>query len=158
MIQWKRGTQAAFVLAVVALALLSLTPSLQAAAVEAGYRDFSYGTTGNSTPTGEKPESKLWWNDGFWWGSLYNDAAQAYHIYRLDLASQSWVDTGTFLDDRNASKADTLWDGQHLYVVSHIFTTNGQPASGSNNWGRLYRFSYNSGTKTYSLDSGVVPV
>ena len=36
----------------------------------AGYLDFSYNGIGfASSPTGEKPESKLWWNDGFWWGS-----------------------------------------------------------------------------------------
>ena len=35
--------------------------ALQAAdAVDAGYRTFSFGSTCNSTPTGEKPESKLW--------------------------------------------------------------------------------------------------
>jgi hypothetical protein len=35
-----------------------------------GYLDFSFGPdTGNNT-TGDKPESKLWWNDGYWWGSL----------------------------------------------------------------------------------------
>lgn len=73
--------------------------------VEAGDRDFYFGTS-VSAPTGEKPESKLWFHDGLWWGSLWNDAVAAYHIYRLDLASQSWVDTGTPPDDRSGSKAD----------------------------------------------------
>src|SRR3990170_3088302 len=122
--------------------------------VTAGYRDFSFGTSGPSTPTGEKPESKLWWNDGFWWGSLYNDAAQAYRIYRLELSTQDWVDTGVTLDDRNNSRGDALWDGQHLYIASHIFTTNGQPTTSPSTWGRLYRFSYNASTKIYSLDAG----
>ncbi len=106
------------------------TPLIHASEpVEAGYRDFSYGTstgpdglpTGNcnSTPTGEKPESKLWWNDGFWWANLCNDVAQEHHIYRLDVASQSWMDTGTVLDDHPRTKADTLWDetNQKLYVA-----------------------------------------
>jgi hypothetical protein len=132
---------------------IAYIPSAQASdPVAAGYRDFSYGTSGNAEPTGEKPESKLWWNDGFWWGSLYNHAAQAYHIYRLDLASQNWIDTGTVLDDRNSSKADTLWDGQHLYVASHVFTGNAVPTS--SNWGRLYRYSYNAATDTYTKDAG----
>ncbi len=154
LIRQRSGAIAFPMLLVVALLLAATALPLLAAPVDAGYRDFSYGTTGNATPTGEKPESKLWWNDSFWWGSLYNNAAQEYHIYRLDLASQSWVDTGTVLDDRNGSKADALWDGQHLYVASHLFTTNGQPDPSSSNWGRLYRYSYDSGTKTYSLDSG----
>ena len=118
--------------------------------IEVGYRDFNYGPNANSTPTGEKPESKLWWNDG----SLWSTSANAYHIFRLDLATQSWVDTGVQIDDRSSTKADTLWDGQHLYVVSHIYTTNGQPASSQSQWGRLYRYSYDTGTKTYALDAG----
>lgn len=124
--------------------------------VEQGYRDYAYGSSCNSTPTGEKPESKLWFNDGIWWGSLCNPSANEYHIYRLDLTSQSWVDTGTVLDDRAASKADALWDQAtgKLYVVSHLYTTNGQPTSSSSQWGRLYRYSYHSASKSYSLDPG----
>jgi hypothetical protein len=30
------------------------------------YRDFRFGASCNSSPTGEQPKSKLWWNDGFW--------------------------------------------------------------------------------------------
>jgi hypothetical protein len=102
----------------------------------------------------KKPEVKTWWNDSYWWGSLYNNVAQAYHIYRLNLATQDWVDTGVMLDDRNYSLADALWDGQHLYIASHIFNTNAQPTTSPNTWGKLYRYSYNSTTKTYSLDTG----
>ncbi len=151
-----RRVVAAALCILAAVTALSSGPARLARAqpVEAGYRDFSYGASGNSDPTGEKPESKLWWNDGVWWGSLYNDAVQEYHIYRLDLASQAWLDTGTVLDDRNSSNADVLWDGQHLYVASHIFTTNGQPDPSPSNWGRLYRYSYSAGTQTYSLDTG----
>jgi hypothetical protein len=124
--------------------------------VGVGYRDFSYGNTVLSTPTGEKPESKLWWNDGSWWGVLYSDSSGAYHIYRLDLGTQSWIDTGTAVDDRSSSKADTYWDdgSQKLFVASHIFTSNGQPTASEANWGRLYRYSYDSSTDTYSLDAG----
>jgi hypothetical protein len=77
-----------------------------------------------------------------------------YHIFRLDQATQTWADTGTLLDDRSSSKADTLWDGQKLYVASHIFTSSGAPTSSSSQWGRLYRYSYSTATRTYSLDSG----
>ena len=133
-----------------------ISPAHASEPIDNGYRDFSFGSNCISTPTGEKPESKLWFNDGLWWGSLCNDAAQEYHIYRFDRAIQDWIDTGTVLDDRTAGKADTLWDetNQKLYVVSHPFTTNGQPTSSSSKWGRLYRFSYDAGTKTYSLDAG----
>ncbi|HWR34648.1 MAG TPA: hypothetical protein VN622_02115 [Clostridia bacterium] len=119
--------------------------------IAVGYKDFYYGTTGTGTPTGEKPESKLWWNDGYWWGSLYNDAAQEFHIYRFEPATHSWQDTGTVLDDRNSSRADVLWDAEtnKLYLVSHIFTTLGQTTT-SSSWGRLYVYTYNSSTKTYT--------
>ena len=135
----------------------SVTPSPPAPVpTEAGYRDFSFGTVTTESPSGEKPESKLWWNDGSWWGSLYNDQAQAFHIYRLDVATQRWVDTGTVLDDRSDSKADVLWDeaNQKLYVASHIFVASGVPTPSSASWGRLYRLTYSAGAKTYTLDAG----
>jgi len=138
--------------------IMIFSPAAQAA-TNVGYADFSYGTTGDTKPTGEKPESKLWWNDGYWWGSLYNDAAQAYHIYRLDLTNQTWVDTGTELDDRNTSRADVLWDGakQKLYVASHIFSASGVATTDASLWGRVYRYTYTPRPNTYgtyALDSG----
>jgi hypothetical protein len=130
----------------------SRSPAI-AAPADVGYRDFQFGSNCNSTPTGEKPESKLWWNDGFWWGSLCAPD-NTYHIYRLDLATQAWIDTGTPLDVRSGSKADTLWDEQKLYVASHVFSTIGAPDPSPSQWGRLYRYSYDPATNAYSLDSG----
>ena len=120
-----------------------------------GYRDFTYNTGAPASPTGEKPESKLWWNDGFWWAGLYNSPANAFHIYRLDQSTQTWVDQGTQIDDRK-SKADCLWDAANLklYVASHISTTNGVSSTDTTKWGRLYRFTYNPVDKSYTLDSG----
>jgi hypothetical protein len=121
-----------------------------------GFRDFRFpsGTGGNSEPTGEKPESKLWWNDDLWFASMWSEAGNAYHIYRLDLASQKWIDTGTPIDDRSASRADALWDGTKLYIVSHIFvSSSGQPAPAGER-GELYRYSYQPASKSYLLDAG----
>jgi len=114
-----------------------LPPAQSPPTVQSGYRDFSFSTSGLSTPTGEKPESKLWWNDGFWWGSLYNDTTQKHHIYRLDPATQSWFNTGTVLDDRKSSKADVLWDtvSQKLYVVSHLYSATAVSTSTTSQWG-----------------------
>lgn len=132
------------------------TVSALAQAPLAGIRDFSYGTTGKTMPTAQKPESKLWFNDGVWWGSLYNNAAQANRIYRLDPATQVWTDTGTQLDDRNSSSADVLWDQGtgKLYVASHISISSGVTTTDASKWGRLYRYTYNPSTKTYAQDSG----
>lgn len=122
--------------------------------IDEGFRGFSYPSgVGNGRPTGEKPESKLWFNDGIWWGILYDTAAGDFHIHRLNHATQAWEDTSTLVDDRTDSKSDALWDGTKLYVVSHLFTTTGGPATPSDR-GRLYRFSYDGMTESYSLDTG----
>jgi len=117
-----------------------------------GYQDGSTSGAG-SAATGEKPESKLWWNDGSWWASMLDTASQTYHIFRLDRSTQTWVDTGTPLDNRPKTRADTLWDGSHLYVASHVFaSSSGAATAGSP--ARLYRFSYAPATGAYSLDAG----
>ncbi len=120
----------------------------EAAATDVGYRDVSFGT-GVSSPTAEKPQSKLWFTDGLWWGSLYNASAGEYRIYRLDWGTQTWSDTGTRVDTREAALMDTLWDGTHLYIGSA-----GTDSANSNHSARIMRYSYSSATKRYSLDTG----
>src|SRR3954468_19338390 len=39
---------------------------------------------GSSAPTGEKPQSKLWFNDGRWWAILYRPSNTRYEIFRDD--------------------------------------------------------------------------
>src|SRR5215211_3694908 len=88
------------------------------AATDVGYRDHSFAANSVANPTGEKPQSKLWYNDGIWWASMFNKSAEEFHIYRYARATHTWSDTGTLIDERNSSKADTLWDGSHLYVAT----------------------------------------
>ena len=121
---------------------------VSAASADVGFRDQPYSGTG--TPTGSKPESKLWWNDGFWWANMWDTVTQDFHIFRLDLSTQKWIDTGVKVDGRAYTRADTLWDGTHLYVASHIYSETPTAANPS----RLYRFSYSSATRTYTLDVG----
>src|SRR5690606_19620345 len=118
-----------------------------------GYVGPSYGTSGNSTPTGEKPESKLWWHDGRWWAVMYNGSAAEYRIYWLNLSNQTWNDTGFATGNRGNDKVDVLWSqsSQKLYMVSHVFSTSASPSGAAP---QLFRYSYNSGSKTYSLDAG----
>ncbi len=122
-----------------------------------GYRDFQYAVNVgvNEQVTAEKPESKLWWNDGFWWACMWNNAGNAYHIYQLNEATQDWIDTGTEIDDRLDSKGDALWDeqSQKLYYASHIWTSNASSASVGDR-GELFRYSYNAVSNSYSLDNG----
>ena len=104
-------------------------------------------------PTADKPQSKLWFNDGLWWADMFDTVSQTWHIWRLDRAAHTWVDTGVKTDSRAASRGDTLWDGTHLYVAHNVLASSstanvsGQPA-------KLNRYSYNAAAKTYSLDSG----
>jgi PKD repeat protein len=123
-----------------------------AAAADVGYRGPSFAGA-SAGVTGEKPESKLWWNDDSWWGSIWSTSANRYDIYRLDRVNKVWVDTGVALDTRPSSRADTLWDqaSGKLYVVSHPFTKNGSGTSiGAG--GKIWRFHYTG--STYVLDSG----
>lgn len=140
---------------VLSLLLLRSAPIASAAAIEVGYSDFAYPAGVGSSIVGitaEKPESKLWWNDGAWWACMWSTAGNAYHIYKLDWASQSWLDTGTAIDDRKTTMADTLWDGTKLYVVSHIWVDNKGQTAPAGQRGELFRYSYSSGV--YTLDAG----
>lgn len=119
------------------------------AATDVGSRDFSFAAPGVGTPTGEKPQSKLWFNDGSWWGVLFDRSAEEYRIYRYERASNSWTNTGTLVDERNNSKADVLWDGSHLSVVS----AGPGPSTAADN-GRFLRYSYDPATRSYALDAG----
>jgi trimeric autotransporter adhesin len=135
----------------VVLATLSFAGAARAAAGDIGYEGPST-SGGGSGITASKPESKLWWNDGFWWASMWDVGTADFHIFRLNEGTQTWTDTGVALDNRSNTHADVLWDGSagKLYVASHVFSDtpgSGYPA-------RLYRYSYNSSTKTYTLDAG----
>jgi PKD repeat protein len=144
---------ALLVLVAVSSLLLFASPA-PAATGDLGFAGPSTAGTGGAA-SGEKPESKLWWNDGRWWGSLYHAASGTYHIWWLDRSAspERWVDTGVVLDNRPKSRADTLWDGRHLYVASAIFaTSNTTVASGDPT--RLYRYTYDPQLRTYKLDAG----
>ena len=138
-------------LAAISLTLFVLPTVANAAPGDIGFEGPST-LGGGGGATGDKPESKLWWNDGFWWASMWHAPSGDFHIFRLDEGAQSWVDTGVALDDRSATRADTLWDGAagKLYVASHRFSES--PRTGFQS--RLYRFSYNAATDTYTPDAG----
>src|SRR5918994_4445496 len=100
-------------------------------------------------PTAAKTQSKLWFNDGAWGGILFDGSSEEYHIYRYDEAREAWGDTGTLLDGRNVSRADALWDGPHLYVVSA-----GIQADSKEDSARFLRYTYDSSAVRYTLDTG----
>jgi Ca2+-binding RTX toxin-like protein len=125
-----------------------------AGAADIGFQGPAYTAGTGGSPTGWKPESKLWWNDGFWWASVFDRDSDAYHIYRLRHRTQRWVDTGVTIDTRDSTRQDVLWTGDKLFIASHKFqapaTFSASPTA--DDAMRLQRFSYNAATNTYSLD------
>jgi hypothetical protein len=74
------------------------------------FRDFSYGSSA-SAPTGEKPQSKLWFNDGSWWESSGASPQDLRHL-PVNWSTDAWTDTGVGVDPER-SRADALWDGSN---------------------------------------------
>ena len=141
-----RGVRIAFALCLITTASVFAAPPTNAA--EVGFDDFNY--SGSVTaPTGQKPQSKLWFADSIWWGSLYSTSLSSFAIHRYDWASHTWASTGTVIDERESSAVDTLWDGTKLYV-----TTGGASTTSNSQAIRLVRYSYDATTKTYSKDVG----
>jgi hypothetical protein len=138
-------------IAFLVIGLFSVTAPVvvHAAPGDVGQAGPSFAGSG-ADPTGTKPESKVWYNDGFWWASMYNSSASAYTIHRL--SGTTWTNTGVVIDSREDTHSDALWDqaAGKLYIASHIYDVSpstGEPAF-------LYRYSYNAGTDTYALDGG----
>ncbi len=140
--------------AVVSLGVGAPSAAAEAAPGDVGTEGFSYAPVTGS-PTQTKPESKLWFNDGAWWASMYSPDAGVHRIHRLDTATDRWIDTGPTLDPRNNANADVLWHAasRKLYVASHVFTQSGTAAP-AGQAGRLYRYSYDPATGGYTLDAG----
>jgi hypothetical protein len=127
-------------------AAISSAQPVAAAPADVGYRDFAY--SGASDATAGSVQSKLWYHDGHWFGVLFDQTGTTpplkFRIKQLDMTTQEWADTGVGVDDRNGSRADVLSSGNTLYVASSHETLDL----------RFYRFTYDTGTDTYSLDAG----
>ena len=119
-----------------------------AGAGDVGYRDFSY--KGVSAPTGQKPESKLWYTSDGWFGVLWNRTAARWRIQKFNWSTDTWTDTGVTVDSRAKAEVDALWDEQNqkLYVAAHIK----EATTTTNMAAYLYRFSYTGGA--YAQDAG----
>ena len=128
--------------------LVALALSLAAAApasADVGMSGPSF--SGATAPTGEKPQSKLWFHDGSWWASMFNSMTTDYEIYRLD--SGQWTSTGTKIDERSSSGADVLSTGDTLYVA-----TAGNSPTTSTHGPRVLRYHYDAAARRYVLDAG----
>ncbi|MEO5884081.1 MAG: hypothetical protein ABIQ58_00985, partial [Candidatus Limnocylindrales bacterium] len=63
---------------VVLLGFMLAVPAV--ASADDGF-DGPSGTGAGTDPSGSKPESKLWFNDGFWWSSLWDIATSDFYIW-----------------------------------------------------------------------------
>ncbi len=125
--------------------LFSAAPA-SAAAADIGYRDFSWGGGSAATPTKDTTQHKAWYTaDGKWWAVLFNATRAAFDIYRLNTSTQTWVDTGVVVDDRDTAHLDVLLDGSKLYVA-------GVTTQASSSVPKVNRLTYASGT--WTVDSG----
>jgi Ca2+-binding RTX toxin-like protein len=123
---------------------------------DAGLRDGPYTAGTSGSPTTSKPESKLWWNDGFWWAVMAKKVTPTnndYHIFRLNYRSQRWRDTGVEVDARDSTRQDVLSKGNKLLIASHKYVnvSHNNPAP-VNDEMRLSRFTYHAGSNTYTSD------
>jgi hypothetical protein len=127
----------------------SATTTVVVQSGDGGVDDFGFGSTvetSTNRATAEKPESKLWWHDGFWWATLFSTAAPGHRIHRLDPATDRWVDTDVGVDPRARSRQDVLSVGDRVYMASRFA---GTPAEN-----RLYRYTYLPAGQRYALDAG----
>ncbi len=127
-----------------------MTQTHQGEPVNLGYRAFSYDG-GVSEITEEKPESKLWYHDGHWWGVLWDNSSARFTIHRFDAAAGIWTNTFVLVDDRDRTAADVISDGGKLYVSSRARTNM---KDGDSPIAELLRYTYNPELRSYSLDPG----
>lgn len=88
------------------------------------------------SPTAEKAQSKAWYAEDTWWLIAVAGEEATHRIYRLDLGSSAWLDTGVIVDERPDANIDALIDGSTLYVAS------AGPRANAASAGRLTRFHY----------------
>ena len=157
----KRQTVLAACAILCGLVATLLAPGIVHADVGIKGRAYTAGTSG--PPTTSKPESKLWFNDGFWWAVMAKKVTATnndYHIFRLNLRKQRWIDTGVPVDTRDSSRQDVLRTGSKLLVASHKYAgvSHNNPVPNPGDEMRLYRFSYNAGSNTYSSDGAFATI
>ncbi|PVG82930.1 hypothetical protein DDE18_11340 [Nocardioides gansuensis] len=145
------------VLAVIGAGLMPVTTAgtAHAAPGDVGYADFKYGAglTGDfidpdKSPTASKPQSKLWFAQGQWWGVLQVPNTTTTTIHSFNESTHQWTNTGVVIDNRAApTHADVLWDAANgkLFVAS-------AGRDGTSSGIRVSRFRYDTAQRKYVPD------
>lgn len=92
-----------------------------------------------TAPTQDKPQSKLWYKDGSWWGMLISTSLGQFTVHEL-MPNHTWRDTGIVTESRPTSTSDALLVGNTLYVASR--TSSGTV--------RVATFGYTSSSRTWA--------
>ena len=96
---------------------------------------------GPVTATADKPQSKVWYNDGYYWAIL--ESSDGSHFFKL--VSGTWVEE-EFVDSRIdhgiEGHEDVLWNGTELFVMVY----SSRP--------RLYKYTYDATLDVYNLLPG----
>ena len=134
--------------------------------VTAGWRDHGYAG-GAFRPASDKPESKLWYTDEGggnvqWWGGMFRFSTSPplseFRIYKLSSDKSTWSPTTTIIDRRDNTHGDYLWDEatNTLYVASVAMpnTTSPFAVPATPDDVRIFRYTYDSGTDTYTQIGG----
>jgi hypothetical protein len=138
----RRSLQTLTCLSIVLAVFVAVGLAPAHAAAPTMYQGHAY-SSGATAASADKPQSKLWYADGSWWALMVN-AAGSVNIFALQ-PDHTWRDTGTVVDERASSTGDALWSGSRLYVASRT--------GGSAGAVRVYRYSYDASSRTYSRGS-----
>jgi hypothetical protein len=141
-------------------AILAAGSVLASTPVTVGYRDHTYGG-GAFRPSGDKPQSKLWYTDGSWFAGMFlfqtspATPKSENRIYRHD-GAHSWTLTSTVVDTRDTSHADYLWDeaSQTLYAISVPKIPASVPAVATDDGIKVFKYTYSAATNAYSAVAG----
>ena len=126
---------------------------------DAGLRDGAYASGTSGSPTTSKPESKLWFNDGAWWAVMAKPAGNNvdYDIFKLNLRSQRWQDTGVLVDNRASTRQDVLSVGSTLLIASHKYVSSARTTADPGDTIRLFRYTYNGSTYVQNSNTSIDP-
>jgi hypothetical protein len=121
-------------LATLAIFAAGLLPGIAAAA---GYAMFP------SRGVSDKPQSKVWYNDGSWWAAV--NAMDRIGIY--ELSGNTWTARDSVGPPAppilEGGTTDALWDGSNVYIAAFDSIAS-----------RLYKYTYDVPTRDYQPQAG----
>lgn len=132
---WIKSVSPPLAVLTMVLALLLFPTRVQAQCLVMSDLGTTVGSTNFNTA-----KSQMWFNDGLWWG-VFTDDTVGIHFYSFPNNSAT---KGAIIDAGIAGLPDVLWDDTNLFIM--VWKSVGLAT--------LYKFTYDSTTKTYSLVSG----